>query len=79
MVGVFCLCVVKKIVYKVFAFVEEFSRKEVVKDKEPPCGEENKVVVEGGVKDDVAVLFEGFDIPFVWQVIVYDYSCYPGV
>jgi hypothetical protein len=50
-----------------------------VKDEEPPCGEENKVVVEGGVKDDVAVLFEGFYIPFVWKVAVYDYCCYLGV
>lgn len=56
-----------------------FSRKEVVKDKEPPCGEEDEVVVEGDERDDVAVLFEGFDIPFVWSVIVYDNCCYLGL
>lgn len=56
---------------------EMFSRKEVVKDKEPPCGEEDEVVVEGDERDDVAVLFEGSDIPFVWSVIVYDNCCNP--
>ena len=49
-----------------------------MKDKEPPCGEEDKVVVEGGVKDDVAVLLEGFDIPSVWLIAVDDYCCYLG-